>query len=310
MDETEKKFRSNGKLLISGEYLVLHGAWSLSVPTIPGQTLTVRKTGRSRTLRWRTKVGSESWLEGEIDPHDWRFSPVSDPDRSGFLIRVLKAAAHLRGDIRWLHGKEAVSELEFDLGWGLGSSSSLISNIAWWADVDPFLLSRSVSRGSGYDIACARSDRPLLYRIKEGRPESKTVSFGPPFRERLAFVYLGKKQDSATSVNNFLKKALVREKDLERISDIPERLSQVEGLDEFEALVNEHDRILSGILGLPAIKRGLFQDYPGAVKSLGAWGGDFVLITLHQDWKEVKQYFSERGLNIIIPWYKMVKTGS
>jgi len=216
MKKSGKKFRSNGKLLLSGEYLVLHGAWSLAVPTVFGQSLTVNEIDQG-TLLWKAKVVSEPWLDCEIDPDSWQIVHADQWDTARRLVPVLKAASEIRGDKEWLKGKEVNTEVEFDIDWGLGSSSSLISNIAWWAGIDPFRLYGSVSSGSGYDIACARSDQPLLYRTGDVIPEYKPIDFLPPFHERLAFVYLGRKQDSASSVRNFLNKALVRENDISKI---------------------------------------------------------------------------------------------
>jgi mevalonate kinase len=307
MEKSEKRFRSNGKLLLSGEYLVLHGALSLAVPTALGQALTIRRHNQEKTLQWETTVLSEPWLDFEVDPDSWQIIHADEPDSAGWLVHLLKAASEIRGDAEWLKGKKVIAEVEFDIEWGLGSSSSLISNIAGWAGIDPFLLSRSVSSGSGYDIACARSDQPLLYRMGDVMPEYKPIAFLPPFHEQLAFVYLGRKQDSASSVRNFLNKALVSEKDISNISDVTEKLSRTRKLDEFEDLMKEHEQILSDILGLPPVKLGLFHDYPGEVKSLGAWGGDFVMITMHQEWQLVKAYFSEKGMETVIPYHDMVK---
>jgi len=247
--------------MLSGEYLVLHGALSLALPTLLGQSLKVRSTDRGRNLSWKTKVVSQPWMDCEIDADNWQVLHADKPDKAEQLLRMLKAAAEIKGEKEWLRGKEAVSELEFDIEWGLGSSSSLISNIAWWAGIDPFLLSRSVSGGSGYDIACARSDQPLLYRTGDTEPGYIPIDFLPPFHERLAFVYLGKKQDSASSVRNFLNKALVTDKDVSNISAITEKFCKTEQLDEFESLIREHEKILSHILGVPSVKQGLFHDY-------------------------------------------------
>jgi len=307
MEKSEKQFHSNGKLMLSGEYLVLHGAWSLAAPTILGQSLTVMETDRKRTLIWKTKVVSKPWMECEIDPDSWLVLHTDKPEKTQHLFQLLKAASEIKGDSEWLRGKEVVSEIEFDIDWGLGSSSSLISNIAWWAGIDPFRLSGMLSGGSGYDIACARSDKPLLYRTGDTQSRYKPIDFLPPFHGQVAFVYLGKKQDSASSVRNYLNKALVLEKDIADISAITEKVCRTGQLDEFEDLIREHENILSHILGLPPVKQGLFQDYPGEVKSLGAWGGDFVMITMHQEWPEVEAYFSGKGMETIIPYHKMVK---
>jgi len=307
MEESGIQFRSNGKLMLSGEYLVLHGALSLAVPTVFGQSLLVREADRADTLIWKTKVVSKPWMECEIEPDSWQFIHSDEPDKARNLVRVLKAASEIREDTAWLKGKEVISEIEFNLEWGLGSSSSLISNIAWWAGVDPFQLSALVSGGSGYDIACARSDQPVIFRTGDAEPRYTTVDFMPPFHEQVAFVYLGKKQDSASSVRNFLNKALVLEKDISNISAITEKLCQCEQLSEFERLMRDHEEVLSHILELPPVKQSLFKDYHGEVKSLGAWGGDFVMITMHQEWSRVKAYFAAKGMETVIPYYKMVK---
>ena len=307
MEKSEKQFHSNGKLMLSGEYLVLHGAWSLAVPTILGQSLRVGEIGHAGSLFWKTQVVLKPWMDCEIDPDSWQVIHADKPDKVQHLVRLLKAASEIRGDKEWLKGKEVVSDIEFDIEWGLGSSSSLISNIAWWAGIDPFRLSGMVSGGSGYDIACARSDKPLLYRTGDTEPRYKPINFLPPFHGHVAFVYLGKKQDSASSVRNYLNKALILEKDIADISAITEKVCRTGQLDEFEDLIREHENILSHILGLPPVKQGLFQDFPGEVKSLGAWGGDFVMITMHQEWPEVKAYFFAKGLETVIPYHKMVK---
>ncbi len=307
MEKAEKWFRSNGKLLLSGEYLVLHGAWSLAVPTVLGQSLKVKDTDGEGTLLWKTKVVSEPWLDCEIHPDSWQIIFADEQERALKLVQILKAASEIRGDTDWLKGKKVVSEIEFDIEWGLGSSSSLISNIAWWAGIDPFRLSSNVSAGSGYDIACARSDQPLLYRTGDIEPLYEPIVFLPPFHKQLAFVYLGRKQDSASSVRNFLNKALVRENDISRISLISEKMRDTKKLEEFEDLMKEHELILSQILGLPPVKQGLFHDYQGEVKSLGAWGGDFVMVTKHQEWPGVQAYFSTKGMETVIPYHNMVK---
>ena len=308
MEKAGKRFHSNGKLLLSGEYLVLHGALSLAVPASFGQSLEIFNMEHGSTLLWESRVVSKPWFHCEMDPGNWQIIKTDQPDTARSLVQILKAAAEIRGDTGWLRGTTVKTEVEFDIEWGLGSSSSLISNIAWWAGIDPFRLSRAVSSGSGYDIACARSDRPLLYRIGNAGPEYKAIDFLPPFHDQLAFVHLGRKQDSASSVKNYLNKALVREQDLSSISRITEGLSRAGELNEFELLVKEHEQILSDILGNPPVKHGLFPDYPGEVKSLGAWGGDFVMITMHQEWQAVREYFSAKGMETIIPYNKMVKT--
>jgi mevalonate kinase len=48
-----QKFRSNGKLMITGEYLALQGATTLAVPLIFGQELQIEEVSHS-LVYWRT----------------------------------------------------------------------------------------------------------------------------------------------------------------------------------------------------------------------------------------------------------------
>ena len=48
-----KKFYSHGKLLLSGEYVVLDGALSLAIPTKYGQSLIVEQTEKL-ILNWKS----------------------------------------------------------------------------------------------------------------------------------------------------------------------------------------------------------------------------------------------------------------
>ena len=47
-----------------------------------------------------------------------------------------------------------------------------------------------------------------------------------------------------------------------------------------------------------------FPDYKGSIKSLGAWGGDFILATGD---KEDRNYFINKGLRSIIEFKDMIK---
>ncbi len=326
--ETIQRFYSSGKLLITGEYLVLHGALALAFPTRAGQHLYVHSGQPDDLLVWKTSVLSHPWFICSIDPRTWEIIHTDNSDIAIRLVRILQAASALKGHSDWLSGVHVVSEIGFEIEWGLGSSSSLISNIAWWAGLDPYVLFSRVSRGSGYDIAAARSEGPILYRLgdlghkdpaqpgvaqpgsAQPAPEITRANFSPAFAGNLAFVYLGRKQDSASSVKNFLDHALVREQDIDRISGISRQVAEAKTLDEYEQLLTGHERILSVLLDRPPVKEVLFRDYPGMVKSLGAWGGDFVHVSLRTGPPAARKYFMDKGLSVFIPFNEMVKNPS
>jgi len=61
---------------------------------------------------------------------------------------------------------------------------------------------------------------------------------------------------------------------------------------------------MSNVLETLTVKEALFPDFNGTVKSLGAWGGDFVLVVSE---KNPETYFQERGYDTIIPYNDMIK---
>ncbi|MGB5555171.1 MAG: GHMP kinase, partial [Flavobacteriaceae bacterium] len=68
-------------------------------------------------------------------------------------------------------------------------------------------------------------------------------------------------------------------------------------------LLTSHENTISNALGMATVQEKLFNDYSGKVKSLGAWGGDFILATNENDPTE---YFKEKGYETIIPFSEMV----
>jgi hypothetical protein len=56
-------------------------------------------------------------------------------------------------------------------------------------------------------------------------------------------------------------------------------------------------------LQLTPVKERLFDDYFGAVKSLGAWGGDFVLATGD---KTTPAYFKKKGYSTVLTYKEMI----
>jgi len=65
----------------------------------------------------------------------------------------------------------------------------------------------------------------------------------------------------------------------------------------------EHEKIISAIIQQKPVKSELFPDYFGEIKSLGAWGGDFVLATGNE--KSIS-YFKNKGFETILGFEKMI----
>ena len=300
-------FHSNGKLLISGEYLVLKGATAFAVPTKFGQSLELSET-KSDFLIWESFFQGKSWFNGSFKLPNLEILESSNIEIAQRLSEYLSAAKKLNSDFLNNNiGLNITSKADFDVNWGLGSSSSLISNLSYWADIDPFMLHEKVSKGSGYDIACARSDSALLFTTNKGQHSIDQIIFDPIFKDYIYFVYLGQKQNSAKSVEAFLESRKKYLTEIELISELSMHISKAQNINDFEYYLGEHENILSSVLRTPRIKIERFNDFDGEIKSLGAWGGDFALVTWHGTQSELQKYFKRKKLNTIFSFDEMIK---
>lgn len=298
-----QKFHSNGKLLLTGEYVVLDGATALAIPTKYGQTLKVQ-ISEKKGIHWKSfDEKGIIWYEEIFNLNDLE---ASNPENnfSKTLSEILTQAKKINPSfLSNNEGFDISTKLDFPRNWGLGTSSTLINNIAQWANVDAFELLKNSFGGSGYDIAAAKSDSPILYELKNGMPKFRKIHLSWDFTDSLFFVHLNKKQNSKEGIARY-KKALVDVIAIQRISDISNKLLMCYSLSDFEKLMNAHEEIISEIINFLTIKDKLFSDYPHTIKSLGAWGGDFVLAT--GDVSDMN-YFRTKGFETIIPFTEMIK---
>ncbi|MGJ8760642.1 MAG: GYDIA family GHMP kinase [Polaribacter sp.] len=305
-------FYSNGKLLLTGEYLVLDGAKSLAIPTKFGQNLSVEKIKEPQIIWGSFTHTGECWFEAVFDLKKLRLINCtfnSDKEGSGeviaeTLLDILKEAKNLNPDfLASENGFVVKTKLTFPRNWGLGTSSTLINSVASWAKVDAFKLLWNSFKGSGYDIACAQNDTPVFYQIENKEPVVEQVTFNPSFKENLFFVHLNQKQDSKEGIAKFRESNINFDKEIKRISEISEEFLTTKSLEKFEELIVEHEQIISSIIKLKTVKEKLFPDYFGSVKSLGAWGGDFVLVTGDAS---TPSYFKNKGFETILTYSQMV----
>ena len=294
-----KTYSANGKLLLTGEYLVLQGALALALPTKLGQSMTVTATKGLAMTEWNAyRPLGDPWFSATFDK-DFDVLSTDDRPKAEKLSQILEAVKELNPNA-FEKGLRFETHLGFDPEWGLGSSSTLISNLARWAEVNPYELLRRTFGGSGYDIACATAATPIHYQLKQGEPLVQPVDFHPDFAENLYFVYQGKKQNSSKEVKRFSSqvKDTDLEKDVEAVSEISRALPKTTSLAAFQQLLEEHEAMLSHRLGRATIQT-QFPDFEGTLKSLGAWGGDFFLAATRWPSSQVHEYFHQKGLDII-----------
>jgi mevalonate kinase len=301
------QFYSNGKLLLTGEYVVLDGALSLALPTQYGQSLIIKPLAENK-ITWKSLDDKGNvWFEENFLFQNGILKQVNqDNEISNRLFQILQTAKQLNPDfLNNNKGFEVESILTFPKEWGLGSSSTLINNIAHWAKVDAYKLLELTFGGSGYDIACAKNDFAITYQLKENKQSICKVEFNPEFKESLYFVYLNKKQNSREGIERYKKNTTNLSKEISEISNITSKIIDCKLLNEFESLLNKHEAIISNIINQQPVKERLFKDFKGSIKSLGAWGGDFILATSKEN---PTDYFKSKGFETIIPYSQMIKT--
>lgn len=301
-------YRSNGKLLLTAEYAVLDGAKALAIPTKFGQSLDV-EANDSNSIHWKSynELG-KVWFECTIS-----FNEIATTDRNNQsqndikerLIQILQAVKSLNSEfLSSNQGYNIVTHQDFNRLWGLGTSSTLINNIANWANVDAYKLLQKTFGGSGYDIACAQHNTPITFQLKpDQNPLVESVAFKPKFKKHLYFVYLNQKQNSRDGISVYKKLKKINAAIVSNINSITKAMIDCNSLSEFESLIEHHENIISKLINQDPIKTQLFSDFKGAVKSLGAWGGDFVLVS---SLNNPTAYFTTKGFETVIPYEDMV----
>ncbi len=293
---SEQIYRANGKLLITGEYAVLDGALALAIPTKLGQRLLVSEFEDAQKIAWESyNAAGEKWLDTRFTPEDLEnAAQIADPVRQA-LANVLNQAMRRKTNTP-LFGKKFSTQLEFPNNWGLGSSSTLISLVAQYVGIDAFELSDATFGGSGYDVACATANGPIFYQKTPNGREIRSANFPTELKNHMFFVHLNQKQNSRSAIAQY-KQLPKSTAFLEAVSEITNAVAQTTQFAALADLLQRHEDLLSAQLQISTIKEQLFSDFPGVIKSLGAWGGDFVLAL-----SEVppQQYFTVKGFNTFL----------
>lgn len=295
-------FYGRGKLLLTSEYFVMDGAKALALPTKIGQKMNVEiKDSQNSTIHWIAKThDNKEWINTSFN--------FDDLDSEDDLQNIIDQARELNPN--FLNNDNDIcitTTLEFNKDWGLGSSSTLLYMISQWANVNPYELLKNTFGGSGYDIACAAADTPILYCLENNNPTIEQSDFNPTFKDNLYFVYLNKKQNSRDGINHYKKQDFDKLEIIQKLDKITNNICHAETLSDFENLIKNHENIISNALNLPTVQSQYFNDYWGQTKSLGAWGGDFILVTSNKSNEETFAYFRERGYKTVLRYKDLIK---
>lgn len=294
---------SPGKLMLTSEYFALDGALVLAVPTKLGQEFFFEvKEDCESMVFWEALHQGKTWLKAVIDYKNWNIEETNIPPAAEFVLNTLKnvqqlSSTRLSGDSSY-HVK---TNLQFPSDYGLGSSSTLMNNLAEWAAIDPFRLNTLSLGGSGYDIAVAKEKSAVLY---QSVPEIKynKVIFDPAFKDDLIFIHLNQKQDSREAIRLYRSKIKSPEL-VNEFSNLTKKILLCRELENFSSLMLIHEQQISDFLEIPTVKERFFSDCPVFVKSLGAWGGDFVMSAKFDGFED---YFWGKGFTSVFNWSDLI----
>ncbi|UZT96687.1 GYDIA family GHMP kinase [Chryseobacterium fluminis] len=294
---------SPGKLMLTSEYFAMDGALVLAVPTRLGQELSFyQKDDQKSLIFWEAYHQNKLWLKAVIDYKSWQIVETNIPSGAEFILKTLKnvqalSAIRFRNDFTY----HLTTNLQFPANYGLGSSSTLMNNLAEWAEIDPFFLNKISLGGSGYDIAVAKEKSAVLFRNVPEISYEK-VNFSPPFKNELIFIHLNQKQDSREGIS-FYRSKEKSQKRVDEFSDLTRNILLCNELENFSELLFIHEQKISDFLEIPTVRQQFFPDCPVFIKSLGAWGGDFVMSSKFEGYQD---YFWGKGFNTIFDWNELI----
>ena len=125
----------------------------------------------------------------------------------------------------------------------------------------------------------------------------------PAFAENLFFIHLNQKQDSGKAVAAYNKRKAPDSATQKTLEVLGQEILLVEEQDEFNALVKTHEEVIGKLIGQTPIQERLFPDFNGQIKSLGAWGGDFILASGGEN---TVDYFKDKGYTTVIPYREFI----
>lgn len=295
---------STGKLLLTSEYVILDGALALAVPTRLGQEFSCEEnTTAPHRILWEAFHQNKPWLKIKINYKNWKIIETNIPSSAQFILKTLQIIQKLSLDkFKDKTSYHIKTNLQFPANFGWGSSSTLMVNLSRWANINAFELNEMTLGGSGYDIAVAQEISAILYRLENNQRHIERLHYSPNFKNELILIHLNQKQDSREGINLYRSQPK-SQKLINDFSEITKDILYTKNIGDFTELMELHEKKLSNFLKLNTIKEKYFADCPSFVKSLGAWGGDFVLSTKFSDYKN---YFFERGFTTVLDYEDVV----
>ncbi len=303
---------ASGKLLLTGEYFVLDGALALAIPVRFGQQMHIEPIAAKSELHWRSKnEKEEEWFSGTWQCQDDQvvLSKASDKAVAERLQQLFTAVlAQDETALHTLWGTRLTTQVDFPREWGLGTSSTLISLLAQQTHTDPYQLLADTFGGSGYDIACATATGPILYQRLGGTEVTiQQANWKPAYQQHIYFAYQGQKQNSREGIRHYRELGGTQPTLLDQVTELTQAFLQANTLQTAQDILHQHEDFISEILQMERVQTQRFADFPGLIKSLGAWGRDLVMVLSDRPETQVRQYFTARGCPVVFSFAEMVR---
>jgi mevalonate kinase len=241
--------------MLFGEYLVLNGSDCLAFPLKFGQTLSVTK---SDELIWESYSKHGMWFSVSMSD-DFTILNTNNEEVAEILRQLFIVIRAEKPQLDFNQQFKATAN--FELNWGLGSSSTLISLLSQWSGVEAKKLLEVSFGGSGYDVACATAKAPILYangKVKKEVPLQESIT------DKLLFIYLGNKQNSREEIKRFKKKNITQDQ-VDTMNAIISNALQSDKIDMFEQQLDLSEELISSIIDTIQLKQRLFADYPYSI---------------------------------------------
>lgn len=294
------KYTASGKLLLFGEYFVLKGSPCFAVPLKFGQNLEIRYSDDPGVF-WEVNDPYGQWIKVQFD-EELNVLEATDKKQASQIRKVLRIIQKSKPDIVW-NGLSFHFSIDFDRSFGFGTSSTFLSLLAQWSGVNAYDLLAHTFRGSGYDIAAAQEKKAFTYTVDDRLINRFEIHEN--IQQQVLFVYLGNKQKSSSEVQRF-SSLTVSQEQMGIMHKIVGEATECKEIEVWEALMEKSEDLLSSVLKTEKVKEKLFADYPYAIKSLGAWGGDFVMATC-RDIEEAKAYFQKKNKQPVFLYKELIK---
>ena len=92
---------------------------------------------------------------------------------------------------------------------------------------------------------------------------------------------------------------------METISKISLAIPHIDNLEHFKNLLLLHEITIARCTGKDMLQQ-QYSDFKGILKSLGAWGGDFLLAVTEMSFNEVCAYFQNKGMSTVFKYQDLV----